>query len=580
MRGFGSNKVLGLAVGERGVTACELTRAGAAARASAAEFVYPAGVAADDWAAIGKALGEFLRQHRIGARRAVVGLPLKWAVVKPKEVPPSSPQALQSMLRLQAERDFAMEPQDLVIEYAGEASPNAQSTVLLLAVPRKRLDGVLKMAEAAGVKVEAVTLSAVALAEATARVTQGEGAVLHVGAGVAELSVQHRGQPRVLRHLRAPVGAAAAVGGAGIEPPGPEGEGAPGAAGGAGGAAPVIPPRDPAAALTLELRQVLSLMPQNGTAGDLALWDGVGLGDAPRAWADAFGVAVREQSLEALGVTNGPSAAGTGGAGRFAPAAALGLLALQGGAVVPDLLDSRLVERKPSRAAKPIVWGVLVGVVVALGIAFAWYDLSSQRNQIAVLKTKLAEIQPELKRDEATIARVSYAQQWKDQEPRFLACLRDLTAMFPDDGQIWATSLSLNDDGRGRLEAQSTSSDAPKLALRKLEDHPHFAEVNVRSIQNVGRNTTDQGFAITFRYTGAPPLPGAAPATAPAAAGSRPMNTGRPGALDRTGPASGPASAPASSPISSPTSFPASSPAPAPGTPADRSFDRPLRGNR
>src|SRR5437870_6156902 len=201
------------------------------------------------------------------------------------------------------------------------------------------------MAEAAGLTVEAVTLSAVALAEATARGNNGEGAVLHVGSGAAELTVQHRGHPRVLRHMRAPVGAStggAATGGAVSTTDAPA-DAPPGTA----------PPRDPAAALTLELRQVLSLMPQNGTAGsgELVLWDGVGLGDAPRAWADALGVSVREQSLDSLGVTeatNGTSAPVGGGGGRFAPAAALGLLALEGGAVVPDLLNSRLVERKPS----------------------------------------------------------------------------------------------------------------------------------------------------------------------------------------------------------------------------------------
>src|SRR3954447_17244158 len=109
MKAFGGNKVLGLAFGERGVTACELSRAGGGATAAiGAEFVYPAGVSADDPAALGRALRDFLREHHFSSRRAVVGLPLKWAVVKQKEIPPSSPAALADMLRLQAERDFAM----------------------------------------------------------------------------------------------------------------------------------------------------------------------------------------------------------------------------------------------------------------------------------------------------------------------------------------------------------------------------------------------------------------------------------------------------------------------------------------
>src|SRR4051812_42362758 len=147
MKGLGGNKVLGLAVGERSVLACELARAGGAPggfRAERmAEFVYPAGVAPDDAAAFGPALREFLKTQHFGSRRAVIGLPLKWAVVKPKDIPPASPATLADLLRLQAERDFAMDPQDLALEYVGTPSASAPGTLLLVAVPRKRLDAVM-----------------------------------------------------------------------------------------------------------------------------------------------------------------------------------------------------------------------------------------------------------------------------------------------------------------------------------------------------------------------------------------------------------------------------------------------------
>src|SRR3954453_7327545 len=131
---LGGNKVLGLSVGERGVLACELARSGRSTQVTRlAEFDYPAGTSPDNGAEVGKALGEFLRSRRFSSRRAVIGLPLRWAVVKPKEVPPVAPSAVSSMLLLQAEREFALEPQDLVYEYAGESDPTAARTLLLLA---------------------------------------------------------------------------------------------------------------------------------------------------------------------------------------------------------------------------------------------------------------------------------------------------------------------------------------------------------------------------------------------------------------------------------------------------------------
>src|SRR3954471_9518950 len=202
---LGGNKVLGLAVGERGILACELTRAGAGATATRlAEFEYPSRVSPDDTGQMGKALAGFLRERGFSPRRAVCGLPLRCAVVKPKEVPPAAPSAVAGLLLLQAEREFALEPQDLVFEYAGESDPSAARTVLLLAVQRRRVENVTAVAEAAGLAVEPVTLSAVALASETGRQLAHGGAVLHVAPGVAELAIHHGGQPRVLRHLRAP----------------------------------------------------------------------------------------------------------------------------------------------------------------------------------------------------------------------------------------------------------------------------------------------------------------------------------------------------------------------------------------
>jgi hypothetical protein len=484
-----------------------------------------------------------------------------------------------------------MEPHDLALEYAGEASPSAAGTVLLVAVPRKRLDFVAALAEAAGLTVEAVTLSSIALAEATGRLTQGEGAILHVTSGTAELAVQHRGHPRVLRHMRAPVGAAV---GAGPSVAGPPDAGATdaGMTDAAANAAPLQPApaasaqRDPAAALTLELRQVLSLMPQNGTigSGELVLWDGVGLGDAPRIWSDAIGLPVRERSLDALGVTlapNGTAGASAGapaGAGRFAPAAALGLLALGGGRITPDLLNSRLVEKKKSRAGKPLVWGIVVGSVLLFAIAFAAYDLTSQRREVESLKGQLVELQPSLKTADATIARVSFAQRWQDQDPKFLACLRHLTDVFPDDAQLWATRVNLKDDGTGSMEFQAANDQVATAAIRRIQQSPYFKDVKVITTGQAGRNSRgEQSSTVTFRFTGAPPP--APPSSGGGAGGG--MNTGGRAALDKAGTPAPSAAFATTTPTTGPAVGAAATTAPnADDTNRDTNGRRRRRGNR
>ena len=79
-------------------------------------------------------------------------------------------------------------------------------------------------------------------------------------------------------------------------------------------------------------------------------------------------------------------------------------------------------ERKPSRAAKPLMWGIFVGAAAVLLIGFAWYDLASQRRQVADLRANLAGRQSELKEAQATVTRVSFEEQWSTQDPRILAC--------------------------------------------------------------------------------------------------------------------------------------------------------------
>jgi Tfp pilus assembly protein PilN len=500
---LGGNKVLGLAVGERGVLACELARAGRGQQVTRlAEFEYPAGTSPDGGADVGKALGEFLRSRRFSAKRTVIGLPLRWAVVKPKEVPPVAPSAVPSMLLLQAEREFALEPQDLVFEYAGESDPAAARTLLLLAVHRKRVDAVVAMAEAAGLSVEGVTLSAVALAAETGRQLAHGGAVLHVAPGVAELAIHHGGQPRALRHLRAPAAA-------GAGPAVPMATPADGAAPLAGAEAGAESSRlsDAATVLTPELRQVLSLMPQNGSAAptELVVWDGVGLGDATGRWADLLHVDVRAQSIDSLGVTvAGDAGDGAAGGGRYAAAVALALEGLRTGGVVTDLLHSRLVPKKQSRVGRWTVWAAVLGVTFVGAIAFAMYDLAAQRREVADAKARLDALQPQVKEAQAAIDRTTFAQRWTGTEPKALALLRDVTQAFPEGGRVWATSLVLQPDGRVTLSGRATSDQAPGDLYARLRASKKFTDVQLGNTggasQRGGGNETQ--FTITFRYPG------------------------------------------------------------------------------
>ena len=204
MKSARRNKVLGLAIGDRSVLVAEVSSSGDKPEVTrAAEFAYPAGAMLADPGAIGKALQAFLQAEGFTARLAVLGIPAKWVLTKPKDAPPAEPAVVAESLRLQAEGDFSQELKDLVFDYAGETSTSESRPVLLMAVPGRHVEQAKSLAAAAGLNALAVTPSAAALGAAAAKTATGaKGAmVLSVGPGGAEFAAQHGPHPRVLRHL-------------------------------------------------------------------------------------------------------------------------------------------------------------------------------------------------------------------------------------------------------------------------------------------------------------------------------------------------------------------------------------------
>ena len=199
------NKVLGIAVGERSMLVAEVhTGSSGPEVIKALEFTYPENVTpAKDPAAIGSALGQFLKEKGFGARLAVFGLPAKWVLSKQKEVPAIADNLLADTLRLQAESEFSSELGELVYDYAGSGGANPSvggtTSVLLLAVPKRYIDQINQLAEAARVRVLAVTPFSTAIGASSKG--SADAMMLLLGPSGVEFTTQHGGHPSVLRYL-------------------------------------------------------------------------------------------------------------------------------------------------------------------------------------------------------------------------------------------------------------------------------------------------------------------------------------------------------------------------------------------
>jgi hypothetical protein len=437
------NKVLGLAIGERSILAAELA-AGAAGGAQPevrrlAEFPLPAeaslggSAAAVDPAALGKALGEFLREQKFTARSAVVGLPARWLLFKSKEVPPADSATAADLLRLQAEGEFSSELKDLVFDYAGEASPAAARTVLLVATPRRYVDLVRQVCEAAKVDPVAITSSAAALGVATSRSVGKNAVVLALQPAGAELSAHAGGHTSMLRHLRAPT---------------------------------------PEALFLSELRRVVSMLPatSNGSTGgrEVVVWDGVGLSNG--AIGESLGgMPIRQGDLPALGVRTNDAAASNGAGRKYAAAVALAMAALAGVAASDslassvDFLHSRLAEPRKQRVAPWMIWSGAAAVILFALFAFSYIHLEQGQAKLDKLSLDYRAKKPHVDSAELFVKKVAFAQGWHGGDPRFLACLSDITKLFPESGDIYATQVTLSSKDT-KIDASKDATAATRAA--------------------------------------------------------------------------------------------------------------------
>lgn len=470
------NKLLGLSLGDRSLLIAEVSHGEKASVRKLAEFIYPVGTSLAEPAALGKALGEFLRTQGFSTKAAAMGIPAKWLAVKSKDVPPADADTLADILRLQAEGEFSSELKDLVFDFAGGGS-----NVLLVATPRKHVDAAIALCEAAGLSAVAVTPAVVALGSATARAVSQNALVLSVSDSGSEFSAQHDLLPVAVRTLRSPT--------------------------------------------TGELRRALTGVTMNGTPRELVVWDGTNI--ATPSLGREMGLAVRTGELSTLNIDASTAAASA--TRKYAPAVAVALEASGDRTLAIDFLHSRLAETK-----KPLVprWAIIAAVAAVVFIAasvFAYRDLQNNRSALAADTARVKSMQADVTAADAFVSKVSFAQNWHVTDARYMACLRDLTAALPDDSQTYATNLlvrektqmvkgSLTPTGllSGTMSGRTSDPQRVQMLLESIKKSPGFLDVTSGGTRDVGMGR-EVSFSIAFTYRPAGASIAASPTTKGAA---------------------------------------------------------------
>jgi hypothetical protein len=495
------NSFLGVAIGQRSLAVAEVSASrGRWEVRRAAEFTAAATAEADTLltrpAETGEALARFLRQNGFSASRVVIGVPARWVVARDKDLPPTDEQQAADILRLQAERLFSTELKGLTFDYAGTPDANSPTRVLLMAMPRERVEQVSALAQAAGLTVQGVMPSTLALASAPQE--PRDTLLLNVGGDAVELAAQAGGSTRLLRHL------------------------------------PVRPPslisqngtRESAVgALASEIKRVVALVPREQGPGSVngqaptasprtvVLWDGLGL-DAAHAdlLGETAGVTVEAQGdLAAMGLL-APAASETPAAdpSRFAPAVALALAGARAAAresgrrqpLPVNFLSPRLAPPRRARVGRRTVWALIIGAVLLLTFGSLGYDLHKRHSELHDLRNELDSRGPEVKSVEVLDERVRSARGHFIGRPPLLECLRELTLAIPLNERLYVTNFNLRDNRKGTVAGRASDQKSVLALMDRLKASKKFTDVKLVNLQDPGGSSRELSFTLSYTFIG------------------------------------------------------------------------------
>jgi len=307
-------KLLGILAGDRILTVAEVRadRGGGVAR-RAVEVPLPDGLA--DPQSCGRVLREHLRHHGITARTAVIGIPLSWTLSRMKEVPETDPVSLAGMLHLEAEEEFGIAIEDLVLDFLEVDRTDHALRLFLVAAPSSKIEALRATARAAGLRLVAILPAALAILRQCA--TEKTCACLTVSREHTEFLISGQTEPLLLRSIgRAP------------EPDSL---------------------RQWAQTVAAEVRRTLLLQPQVAGRGtqpeEIDLWDDIGLSDeALTALSTGAGIPVRIYRQDSDRETTGCAIPAAVAAAGWLPRRA-----------IIDFTRSRLAVRRPSPARRLLV---------------------------------------------------------------------------------------------------------------------------------------------------------------------------------------------------------------------------------
>jgi hypothetical protein len=230
-------------------------------------------------------------------------------------------------------------------------------------------------------------------------------------------------------------------------------------------------------------------------ARELLIWDSVGIDRSTLdSLGEVFGLRGRVCSLAAdAGLEDVPAMPASD---QFAQAAALACCASPPPAI--DFLHSRLAPPQKTLAERKVLWAAAGAAALVAVLLFLLIDWQLGRREVRSLTDELARLKTPAGEARAIVDKVSLARGWYDRRPEMLDCLREITLCFPEEGSVWATSLSIRENMQALLTGKCANETAARGVIDRLKSNRKLENVKPLFIRQSGGTSRDVTFSVSL----------------------------------------------------------------------------------
>jgi Tfp pilus assembly protein PilN len=169
-----------------------------------------------------------------------------------------------------------------------------------------------------------------------------------------------------------------------------------------------------------------------------------------------------------------------------------------------NFVKSRLAPPKQNRFGRTSLLVAAAVVVVLCGIASVGWDLYSKSAQLDEINQRHDDQKDRLKLAQATIDRTNYARGWYDKRTPALDVLKAVTNAFPQVGDVWATTISVHENGKGLLSGRAVDQPSVLRVIDAMKRDKRFNDVTLMDMRDAGASNKDTVFSLTFTFNVGP----------------------------------------------------------------------------